>query len=51
MFSTLTSRFIPFSLSTKTSSILEPTCWPSSDNLVKLTIIQLNNGFVNSLIK
>ena len=38
MFSTLTSRFIPFSLNTKTSSILEPTCWPSSDNLIKLTI-------------
>ena len=33
MFSTLTSRFIPFSRNTKTSSTLEPTCWPKSDNL------------------
>ena len=34
MFSTLTSRFIPFSRNTKTSSTLEPTCWPRSDNLL-----------------
>ena len=34
MFSTLTSRFIPFSRNTKTSSTLEPTCWPKSDNLL-----------------
>lgn len=35
MLSTLISRFIPFSLKTNTSSTLEPTCWPSSDNLIK----------------
>ena len=34
MFSTLTSLFIPFSRNTKTSSTLEPTCWPRSDNLL-----------------
>lgn len=48
MLSTLISRFIPFSLKTNTSSTLEPTCWPSSDNLIKHKI---NHHHVTAIFK
>ena len=35
MFNTLTSRFGPFSLKTRTSRILAPTCWPRSESLFR----------------